>query len=158
MGRDGLIALVLIGLGLAGIVGTGVYAMTRGLRNNNPGNIRRSADQWQGLSPTQTDPEYFQFTEPVYGIRALARVLLNYSKRHGLNTVSGIINRWAPETENPTASYISAVAKRLNVHPDEPINISGRLVELTTAIIRQENGTQPYPPELIADGVYRARI
>lgn len=43
----------------------------RGLRNNNPGNIRTTKDRWQGLRPQQTDPAFFQFTEMRYGYRAL---------------------------------------------------------------------------------------
>ena len=33
-------------------------AATRGIRNHNPGNLRRSADPWQGLAPEQTDKEF----------------------------------------------------------------------------------------------------
>ena len=35
--------------------------MTRGLRNNNPLNIRRSADRWEGTATTQTDQSFVQF-------------------------------------------------------------------------------------------------
>lgn len=47
----------------------------RGIRNNNPGNIRRSSDPWQGLAKEQIDREFFKFKSSVYGIRALARLL-----------------------------------------------------------------------------------
>ena len=55
-----------------------VYDMSRGLRNNNPGNIRKTGDKWQGLSTTQTDDSFFQFTDAKYGIRAMAKLLKNY--------------------------------------------------------------------------------
>ncbi|MFI3272941.1 MAG: structural protein, partial [Pseudomonadota bacterium] len=57
--------------------------MPRGIRNHNPGNIRHG-DDWQGLRDTQTDKNFCQFVSPEFGIRALARVLMNYEKKHGL--------------------------------------------------------------------------
>jgi len=84
----------------------------RGIRNHNPGNIRRSADPWQGLAKDQNDDAFFQFAEPKWGIRALARVLISYQDRHGLRTVRGIVSRWAPPVENKTSSYIDHVARR----------------------------------------------
>jgi len=81
----------------------------RGIRNNNPGNIRRNGDPWQGLAETQGDKEFFTFATPVYGIRALARTLITYQDRHGLRTIRQIISRWAPPVENDTESYVKAV-------------------------------------------------
>ena len=126
---------------------------TRGLRNNNPGNIRRTGERWRGMAPYQPDPEYVTFVSPLWGLRALARVLRTYHERHGLKTVREIITRWAPPTENDTESYIRSVAGRLQVDPDEPLNLPAVLPELVAAIVRHENGVQPYAPELIAEGV-----
>ena len=36
-------------------------AIPRGIRNNNPGNIRHS-DQWKGLTPEQPDPDFCTFS------------------------------------------------------------------------------------------------
>lgn len=83
----------------------------RGIRNNNPGNIRRNGDPWQGLAKDQADREFFTFQSAVYGIRALARLLITYQDKYGLCTIEGIITRWAPAIENNTASYIQAVAR-----------------------------------------------
>jgi hypothetical protein len=33
----------------------------RGIRNNNPGNLRRNSDPWQGLAERQGDVEFFTF-------------------------------------------------------------------------------------------------
>jgi len=82
----------------------------RGIRNNNPGNIRRSDDQWRGLAADQTDADFFRFAEPRFGIRAMARILQVYQEHHGLRTIREIINRWAPSVENPTGDYVTAVA------------------------------------------------
>lgn len=135
----GIVALAAVGYG-----GKKVYDMTRGLRNNNPGNIRHSGTQWHGMSATQTDPAFIQFIEPKWGIRALARTLQTYSTRYGLNTVRGIINRWAPPSENDTGSYVDAVARALGVSPDAQIDVFARAGDLTRAIIKHENGLQPY--------------
>lgn len=85
---------------------------TRGIRNNNPGNIRWG-DDWQGLVPQaqRTDKSFCQFIKPEYGIRAMIIILRNYQRKHRLSTISGIINRWAPTNENDTQSYINSVAK-----------------------------------------------
>jgi len=82
----------------------------RGIRNNNPGNIRRSADKWQGLAAEQPDKEFFVFQDMPYGIRAMARLLINYQDKKGLNSIAEIISTYAPAKENNTRAYVSHVA------------------------------------------------
>ncbi|EAB2832862.1 structural protein [Salmonella enterica subsp. enterica] len=119
----------------------------RGIRNNNPGNIRWG-DDWKGLVPKEqrTDKSFCQFIKPEYGIRAMIVILRNYQRKHGLNTISGIINRWAPTNENNTQTYIDSVAKSTGVTPDQFIHTddSRFMMKLLQAIIRHENGVQPY--------------
>lgn len=143
---------VLVGLLLLGGGGYAAYTMTRGLRNNNPGNIRRSDTAWQGLAADQTDADFFQFASPVYGIRAMARILQNYVSS-GYDTVREIINRWAPPSENDTASYVTAVSRALGVDPDATVNLQYDLPGLITAIIQHENGLQPYSSATILQGI-----
>lgn len=114
----------------------------RGLRNNNPGNIRRSSDNWQGLASMQNDPDFFQFTDPGYGYRALIRTLRTYRKKHGLQTIADMIGRWAPSHENDTAGYVRAVCREMQV-PDSyvpDIDDRGTMCALAAAISRVENG------------------
>ena len=114
----------------------------RGLRNNNPGNIRRSNDQWQGLSPEQTDPQFFQFTAPEWGYRALIKTLQTYRRKHGLQTIAELISRWAPANENNTAAYISSVCREMQV-PDSyipDVADKGTMCDLAAAISKHENG------------------
>ena len=89
--------------------------MTRGQRNNNPLNIRHSADKWQGARINQTDPSFVQFTSMAYGDRAAWKVLESYWVRFEKElipyTVRNIISRWAPPNENDTEAYIRAVTK-----------------------------------------------
>lgn len=136
-------------------IGTGVYMTTRGIRNNNPGNIRRTSDKWVGLATEQTDPEYFVFSDPVYGIRAMAKLLRNYNSRYGLNTIREVINRWAPPTENPTENYIQFASRKTGVPEDAPFDFDDDqdLLHLVRAIIQFENGTQPYSANTILKGI-----
>jgi len=121
----------------------------KGIRNNNPLNIRVSGDEWMGR--LGDDGEFFQFRRPVFGIRAAARILLNYRERYGLNTVSGIINRWAPPIENDTDSYIKSVANKIKLDAHETLR-DVDYVNLIEAMIFHENGEQPYSKHLIAEG------
>lgn len=130
--------------------------LPRGIRNNNPGNIRHGAN-WQGLNPNgrNIDSAFCVFESPFFGIRALAKVLINYKKIHGLNTVRQIVSRYAPPNENQTAAYIQSVAKQLGVYPDTIIDIEERsvLTVFIKAVIRMENGIQPYSDKTIQKGI-----
>lgn len=117
--------------------------MTRGERNNNFGNIERTATKWQGMAHDQSsDDRFIVFTAPEFGIRAIAKVLLNYYRIYHLNTVKGIIDRWAPPVENDTGAYVDAVCKQCTVAPDDTINPENEacLEMLVRGIIHQENG------------------
>ena len=121
-------------------------ALPRGIRNHNPGNIEWG-DPWQGLRPAadRTDKRFAQFVSAAYGLRALARVLISYYDNHGIRTVRAAISRWAPPVENNTESYVLAVAAKVGVAPDEPIDFHDyeRLRPLLEGIVRHENGAGP---------------
>ncbi len=152
MKKDWILWLVVAGL-LIVATGAGVYLMARGIRNNNPGNIRHGGSQWQGMSAEQTDTDFVQFDDPVYGIRALAKLLQNYQRFYELNTIREIINRWAPPSENITTAYVAYVAKIVGVSPDAQISVSANLTPMIKAIITHENGEQPYSNKQIAQGI-----
>jgi len=121
---------------------------TRGLRNNNPGNLRHGSD-WKGLSTAQTDKDFCQFTSVVYGIRALYVTLVTYTNVHNIRTVNKIIHRYAPPSDNnDTDSYVDAVCQELDVFKDEQLNWV--TAELVRAIIHHENGFQPFTVAFIA--------
>lgn len=117
----------------------------RGIRNANPGNLRRDSTQWLGLSETQSDPDFFTFTIGTYGIRAIARILLNY-QREGVTTVREAINRYAPPVENDTGAYVNEVCEQCSVDPDKPVDFKTFLPAMVKAIIRQECGTNAGQP------------
>ena len=79
--------------------------LSRGIRNNNPANIRRSATKWAYLKPVQSDKQFCQFLEMRYGIRAFFILMRTYRYKYGLKTPREIINRFAPASENDVESY-----------------------------------------------------
>ncbi|WP_074021885.1 structural protein, partial [Xenorhabdus thuongxuanensis] len=115
--------------------------MTRGIRNHNPGNIRHG-DQWQGLCSRQTDQSFCQFIAPEYGIRAMLKILRNYVKLYGDNTIRQFISRWAPPNENDTESYITYVSQTVGVSSHAVIDVNDKsiMTALTKAMIQMENG------------------
>ena len=136
----------------------------RGIRNNNPGNIRWS-DDWKGLilQAQRTDKDFCQFYDIKWGIRALVKVLLNYRKRPGMpgvgatgiDTVREIISRWAPPNENNTEAYVQSVAKACSVKPNDAIDLTDKslMLKMVKAIIQHENGVQPYTDAILLAGI-----
>ena len=130
---------------------------TLGERNNNPGNLRLTSVPWEGQASAQPGP-FVVFTSPVYGIRALAKNILTYYQQYGLDTISSIISRWAPASENNTSSYIQAVSQSMGVSPDVPLQLSNPVIlqNLVRAIIQHENGRVIYSQNIISTGVSMA--
>ena len=66
-----------------------------------------------------------------------------------------IINRFAPPFENDTESYIYSVCLKLDVKPDMPIDLEekGIMLNMLKAIIKHENGEQPYTDKQILYGM-----
>ena len=118
----------------------------RGIRNNNPLNIRKSKDKWKGLRAQQQDAAFCQFETMEWGWRAAFWLLTRtYYHTYRLFTIRTIVQKWAPPHENNTASYIANVSKLTGIGPDEPIGIPSdqpaRWMMLGTAMAIQENGT-----------------
>ncbi len=129
----------------------------RGVRNNNPGNLEASSSNpWIGQ--TGSDGRFAKFETPEHGIRALGRNLISY-QRQGIDTVGEIINRLAPPSDNnDTAAYIKAVCAQLGVTANQPLDASNpdTLQALCAAIIKHENGSQPYSQDQLSTGVSAA--
>ncbi|MDR0967520.1 MAG: hypothetical protein LBL75_01665 [Rickettsiales bacterium] len=127
----------------------------RGIRNNNPGNIRYNGIAWQGLANPPSDGEFCIFREAHFGIRALAKLLRNYNKYYGLRTISGIIRRYAPDTENNTDAYIASVSRSMAVdaHFQMDLDNTDTMLELVKAIIKHENGRCEYKDDEITKAI-----
>ena len=134
----------------------GTKKLPRGIRNNNPGNIKLGT-KWDGLADEQSDPVFCIFKEPMMGIRALTKILLTYRFTHKKYTIKDIIERWAPPSENDTEAYITYVSKEMNFKPTDKLDNSiEHYLPLIKSIILMENGVQPYKDVLIVEGIYRA--
>lgn len=141
--------------------------LPRGVRNNNPGNIdynpRNKWDGQLGLETGVAKPRFARFSHAKYGIRALAKLILNYRNKAGVEGVGkpGIdtpyefINRWAPSTENNTMAYAQAIAKRLGVGVRETIDVAHPLTlkQIVVGIIVHENGRNPYEDATVDEGI-----
>lgn len=93
-------------------------AKPRGIRNNNPLNIR-IGNTWLGEVPNPTDSDFEQFVSMEYGLRAAFCILRRYLRRYGRKTPSMIIKAWAPSSENDTQRYIDVVCRRSMISPNE---------------------------------------
>lgn len=93
----------------------------RGLRNNNPLNIR-IGNTWLGEVATPTDPDFEQFVTLRYGLRAGFILLRRYIRHYKRTTISAIIRAWAPEVENLTQAYIDNVCKFTGIGEFEPVD------------------------------------
>lgn len=121
----------------------------RGLRNNNPGNIRLSRTLWQGEVRPSQDKSFCQFRSMAYGYRALIKLLQNYRKVNGCRTIADFINRWAPPVENNTSGYIRRVCSEMQVPDSHVPDVNDRetMCAFAAAMSLVENGV----PAVMAD-------
>ncbi len=116
----------------------------RGIRNNNPLNIEDGDFAKSQPGYVGGDGRFAKFAAPEHGIAAADTLLTSYDTKHGLNTVSGIVNRWAPQTDgNNTKAYAADVSAKLGIGPDDPIP-AGMRPNLIAAMAQHENGV-PLP-------------
>lgn len=127
-----------------------------GLRNNNPGNIRVSKTIFRG--EVATDNAFKKFDTMVNGYRAMFVLLRNYNRYHGINSIRGIINRYAPSVENNTCAYIDYVSRATKIDPDSVLDFKQKmpLVSIVYAMAYLETGYKPDAHEVIEG--YRASL
>lgn len=109
----------------------------RGIRNNNPLNIRKGCN-WYGERFPQVDRDFEEFQSMELGIRAAFVLLRNYitgfsGRSFKYNTIRKIIRRWAPPSENATQRYIDFVCKQVGKDQNEVIYFSDRTTIITMA-------------------------
>ena len=117
--------------------------LSRGYRNNNPGNIVKTKTKWKGEIASK-DKRFKTFINMEYGYRAIF-VTLNSYIRKGFNTISKIINRYAPPHENVTSAYVKHVSEETGIPKDEPIEFAetDKIKKIVASISRIENGIKP---------------
>lgn len=116
-------------------------AASRGLRNRNPGNIRKSLTRYEGEVVPSKDKAFKQFCSMAYGYRAMF-VLLDYYSRICYVTLRQMISRYAPPVENYTEQYITFVATTAEVNPDARLPTRDRktMTAVVAAMSQMENG------------------
>jgi len=125
--------------------------MSRGLRNNNPGNIRQNSDNFLGEIKPSTDPAFKQFESVEYGYRAIFVTLNTYQKKYGLSTIRAMISRWAPPKDNnDTEAYIRAVSSESGVPENSRITSTNKdvMIPIVAAMSHVENGVEANIPEV----------
>jgi hypothetical protein len=118
-------------------------AMTRGYRNNNPGNIRLTVTNWKGEIAGE-DKDFKTFKSMAYGYRALYALLKEYMQK-GYNTIDKIINRYAPGNENNTEAYIKTVENKTGIGRYDILTFAeiNKVTDIVAAISYVENGIAP---------------
>lgn len=116
--------------------------LTRGVRNQNPGNIRYNADnKWQG----QISPEngFCRFSSFFWGVRAIFVLLIRtYYRKYGYTKLGALIRRYAPPCENHTDKYIDFVCQQTGLDADKELAglDANQWVSIVQAICKYESG------------------
>ena len=120
----------------------------RGIRNNNPGNLRSWGD-------TPREDGFARFASPEAGLAAMIRNLQVQQSKHGLNTIASIVARWAPPSENDTATYIGSVSKQTGFGAHQPLDLTDKktVAPLISSMIRQEGNGAGYSKDMIEKAV-----
>lgn len=118
-------------------------SQSRGLRNNNPGNLRRTSIQWEGKVPFEqsNDNDFEQFWDIEWGLRAMMMDIKNDINK-GLNTVTKLIAQYAPPSENNTAVYINNLVSWTGFGSNQVLTSNEVVVKtMAKAIVRMELGS-----------------
>lgn len=111
---------------------------SRGLLNNNPGNMKTGID-WKGA--IGDDGTFITFSSIYWGLRALAQDLTTKITKDGLTTITDIISAYAPPAENNTPAYIAAVSADSGIGPMDQLAADPQtLHDLARSIIDHELG------------------
>lgn len=129
--------------------------LPKAIRLNNPGNIERDGDKWQGMAPDQPDDRFIKFVTPEYGIRAIVKIWMSYRRRDkDVLTVAEVVHQWAPPSENKTDKYVQNVCQFADVTPGTEVLFTAEFLgKLIPAFVRQEAGYCPYSQDVIKAGV-----
>lgn len=123
---------------------------SRGIRNSNPGNIRRSATRYRGEIVPSQDAEFKQFESMAYGYRAMFVLIDHYRRRYNLDTIRGIVSRYAPPSENQTAAYIRTMEQLTGIGADARLDTAEprQMKSVVKAMSRIENGCRAVESEV----------
>ena len=133
------------------------FQPTRGIRNNNPGNIERTHEQWLGMSKDQHDERFIVFNAPEYGLRAIMRLIRNYGF-NDYRTLRSIANHWlggdhnheAPRSEGDVHAYCMTLCRETGYLAELTLDTNDVTVRMKVAraIVIAENQHDPYSAEV----------
>jgi hypothetical protein len=111
------------------------------IRQNNPMALRDTDSTWEGEIVAIYDSGFEWFESVEYGLRAgMYNIIRNYFGE-GYNTITSIFNKYAPPSENDTASYINYVSESMNISAESVLlPTSDNILKLARAIVDMENG------------------
>ncbi len=113
---------------------------TRGVRNNNPLNLRRTGIEWKGERKEVTDQEFEEFESMMWGLRAGLRNMRTKISQ-GYKTLGSLINVWAPPSENNTNNYVSLVSKATGIEPGATLEFEKDFMfPIVAEMVRIESG------------------
>ena len=115
----------------------------RGLRNNNPLNLRKSDNQWKGKIVPGEDPDFEQFTDLLWGIRAAFINVRTIIRRNPDCTIKRLIYIWAPPADgNDTGAYVRQVETLSHISQHTVLDFKNKdqMVEVLWAMAAVECG------------------
>lgn len=91
---------------------------TRADRNNNPGNIIDSPFARSQPGYVGSDGRFARFASADHGYAAMEKLLGGYMKQ-GRRTISSIVSKWAPASENNVGAYVRQVSRATGLGPNQ---------------------------------------
>jgi len=107
-------------------------------RNNNPGNIRKTAHTY--LGETNTNDAYETFADVSWGFAAMFDLL---ERKYSGKTINEAISIYAPDFENDTNGYVKFIGDRTGLDVDAvKINVFNlpTIIPIVEAMARMEGG------------------
>jgi len=114
-------------------------------KNNNPGNIRYNP-KIKGVIG-RSPGGFSVFSSWYHGLYAMKSLLTRSYLQKGFDTISKIIYRYAPPSENDTEKYIRNLVSWTNIPRDRKITTADLNV-LIPAIVRQETSKKITPADM----------
>lgn len=132
--------------------------ISRGIRNNNPLNIKVSSSNWVGKVTPNTDGTFEQFDSLVHGYRAAFYLFRKYINVYKLVNLKDFIAHWCPD--DTSYLYYKFVCDRLLSSPNDILDFSNRymMFELALLMTRFENGIKVSDECNYLDFPYRYEI
>lgn len=138
-------------------------SLPRGIKNNNPLNIEFSkSNNWHGQLKYNKiiEPRFCRFSDTMWGYRCAAIILRKYINVYKCNTITKIVERWAPSTDNNnTKAYIATVVKLSDVAADTVIKFDDMVTMLrimsAMTVVECGNNWDPQRNNNLWDGLYK---